>query len=88
LTNQANQQYIAAQQQGRQQVAEKQAQLFSAFQSSVAKVAADIARKRGATSAVAMTPALLWHDSDLDITGQVIDAMRKQNSDAVFPGGQ
>jgi len=68
----------------RQKAAQFQNQLALQFRDEIRPVAAEIARKKGA-STVLLANTLLWFDAPVDITGAVIDAMRAKGAAAGAP---
>jgi len=67
----------------KQQLAEQKATVFRAqllneFRQEVAKVAQQVAEKRGATTVLAVNDNYLWYASSIDITDEVIGIMRSQ----------
>lgn len=82
---------LAAQQQvqqsqvlARQKAAQFQNQLALQFRNEMRPVAAEIARKQGA-STVLLANTLLWFDAPIDITGAVIDAMSAKGAATAAP---
>jgi len=54
------------------------AQLVNAFRQEVAKVAQQVAEKRGAITVLTVNADYLWYASSIDITDEVIGIMRSQ----------
>ena len=68
----------------RQKATEYQAQLAQQFRAEVQPVAAELARERGA-SGVLLANSLLWFEPAVDITGEVIDALRARGAASGAP---
>jgi Skp family chaperone for outer membrane proteins len=68
----------------RQKAAQFQNQLAARFRDEIRPVAATIARKYGALSVIPTTTAL-WFEASIDITGEVIDAMRAKGAASGAP---
>lgn len=84
-------QLLAAQQQvqqsqvlARQKAAQFHNQLALQFRNELRPIAAEIARKHGA-STVLLANTVLWFEAPTDITGAVIDAMRAKGAAVVAP---
>jgi Skp family chaperone for outer membrane proteins len=77
----AQRQVQQSQRLARQKATEFQVQIVNAFRTEVRPVAAEVARANGANS-VLLTNAVLWFEPAVDITGQVIDAMRARLGEA------
>ena len=82
LANEANRKFVSAQQEGRLRVTQARGQLVNQFREQVATVAKGIAEQRGATTVVSAGAQVLWFDPATDITGDVIDALRKKQAEA------
>ena len=78
---QAQRQVQQSQVLARQKAVQFQAQILNTFRAEVAPVAAEVARANGA-SAVVLSNTTLWFDPAVDITGQVIDALRARGDAA------
>ena len=68
----------------RQKAMQFQNQLALQFRNEVRPVAAEIARKQGA-STILLANTVLWFEAPVDITGAVIDAMRAKGAAALAP---
>lgn len=85
FTAQARQQLAQTQALAQQKVQEYQVGLVSRFRQSVQAVAADIARSRGAGVVLAADSTMLWFEPALDITDEVIAALRAKSVDVAPP---
>ena len=72
----AQQQYAQTQSQAQQRVQQYQANLVLDYRDSLQPVVQKIAGTRGATMVVVVDSSLLWTDPSVDITGEVIAALR------------
>lgn len=68
----------------RQKAREFQLKLANEFRDEVQPVAAEVARERGA-SAILIANTLMWFEPTVDITGDVIDAMRARGAASGAP---
>jgi Skp family chaperone for outer membrane proteins len=80
LALQANRQLRQTQQLARQKGALYGARLVNEFRQEVLGVAKGIAEQRGAASIVVANNELLWHSSSIDITDEVIGALRARSA--------
>jgi Skp family chaperone for outer membrane proteins len=80
----ARRQVQQGQAEARQKAARYQAQLVAQFRGEVQPVAAEVARSHGA-SAVVLANTVLWFEPEVDITGEVIDALRARGAAAGAP---
>ncbi len=74
-TQQAKQYQLQAQ----QHAAQYRQSLLSDFNNEVRNVAAEIAKRRGATSVLVIGDNVLWFDPSADITAEVIEKLRAQS---------
>lgn len=81
MANDANRKFNNAQQEGRMRIDQAKMQLAMQFRQQVADVAKEIAQKRGAVQVVAAGGQVLWFDAQNDITGEVIDVLRKKQAE-------
>lgn len=75
----ATQQAKQYQLQTQQHAAQYRQSLLSDFNKEVRNVAAEIAKKRGATSVLVIGDNVLWFDASADITAEVIEKLRAQS---------
>ena len=76
LTALARQQLAQTQAIAQQKAQEFQLGLVSQYRQTVQPVAAEIARSRGASVLLVADPTMLWFESDVDITDEVIAELR------------
>lgn len=76
MQNDAQQKFAAYQQAGANKLRETQAKLADDFRNEVKPFAERFARQKGAGVVMVSTGMILWMDNQLDITGDVITAMR------------
>lgn len=85
LTLEANRQLRQQQQVAQQRAAAYRQQLLQAFREDVRGVAREIAREQGARLVVTTEQGLLWFDPAVDITDEVIAAMRARGLEGPEP---
>ncbi|MDZ7827283.1 MAG: OmpH family outer membrane protein [Gammaproteobacteria bacterium] len=73
----ANQRLQQTQRLAQQRSAEFRTAVINAFRNEVQPYASEIARERGAVAVVTVATPMLWFDAEVDITDEVIAAMRK-----------
>jgi Skp family chaperone for outer membrane proteins len=76
LTMQAQQQLSQRQAQAQQQAQQYQMTMVTEFRNKVQPIAAEIAAGRGADMILISDPAMLWFDPSIDMTEEVIGALR------------
>lgn len=76
MTAQAQQELRKKQQEARLRGQQFQASLRQKFLAELRPVAAEVARQREASAVMLTSATLLWHDQTVDITGDVISALR------------
>jgi Skp family chaperone for outer membrane proteins len=76
LVQKANNQLGQTKQAAIQKSQQIQSSLIAEFRSEVSKVAKEVATKNGFTTVLAVNEGLLWADSTVDITSEVIAEMR------------
>jgi len=85
MTQQAQQRYGQLQAEAQQNVQQHEINLVQEFREQVRPFAEKIARSRGAEVVLLADQSVFWLDPAVDITGEVIDALRAQDvfADAV-----
>lgn len=87
----ANQRLQQTQRVAQQRAAEFRTAVINSFRNEVQPYASEIARERGAATVITVATPMLWFDSEVDITDEVIAAMRKagleQTGEASSAGG-
>jgi Skp family chaperone for outer membrane proteins len=79
MTVQAQQQMAQQRTVAQQKAQQYQTGLVSDFRKTVEPISAEIASARGASVILLFDPMMLWFDPSIDITDDVIDALRDQN---------
>ncbi len=82
MTVQAQQQYTQLQAEAQQKVQQYEANLVQEFRERIEPFAEKIARTRGAKVILLADQSIFWHDTAVDVTDEVIVALRADN---VFP---
>jgi len=72
----AQQQFTDSQNFARQQATQLRNNLIQQFIDQVRPIAAEIAERKGASAILTESPALFWHDADMDLTDEVIAEVR------------
>ena len=79
IAAQAQQQLAQQRAQAQQQAQQYQAALVAGFRDTVKPVTAEIATARGADVVLIFDPMMVWFNPSIEITGEVIAALRDQN---------
>ena len=79
IAAQAQQQLAQQRGQAQQQAQQYQAALVAGFRDTVKPITAEIATARGADVVLIFDPMMVWFNPSIEITGEVIAALRDQN---------
>lgn len=85
MRNDAQQKFAAIRQAGVNRLREAQLKLAEDFRNEVKPVAERFARQRGASVVLVSTGMILWMDNQVDITADVIGAMRSAPTSSAAP---
>jgi len=76
LAQQAQTEFAEAEEMARQQATQYRSAIIQQFVDQVKPIAAEIAERKGASAILTESPAVFWHDSNVDITDEVIAEVR------------
>ena len=85
LQNKAEQKFAAYRQAGANRIRQKQIKLADDFRNEVKPYAERFARQRGASVVMVSTSMILWVDNRVDITADIIGAMRSASAAPIAP---
>ena len=88
MTTQSRQQFAQSQAIAQQKAEQFQTKLVMEFRQRVQPIAAEIGAKRGAKLALLPGPSMLWFEGTVDITDEVLAALRAQPSILESPADQ